>query len=98
MDEPKFWTYLRINNFLYDQIYVLCTRCEIISFEGISKISQPLNRILCILYVATKLSSWVRWLLSETFFCIKKIYVIRQIRLPNLTIYKDKRNETFSEC
>ena len=37
-------------------------------------------------------------IISETLFRIKKIYVIRQIRLPNLTIYKDKRNETFREC
>ena len=32
----------------------------------------------------------MRWLLSQTLFRIKKIYVIRQIRSPNLTIYKDK--------
>ena len=37
-------------------------------------------------------------IINETLFRIKKIYVIRQIRLPNLTIYKHKRNETFREC
>ena len=37
-------------------------------------------------------------IISEILFRIKKIYLIRQIRLPNLTIYEDKRNETFREC
>ena len=50
---------------------ILYTRWEIISFEGIDKILQPLTRILCIFYVATKLSSWVRWL-SCRFFSYQK--------------------------
>ena len=87
-------------NQILSKVYAknLYTRREFLSFEGISKILQPLTRILCILYVATKLSSWVCWFLWRTFFRINKICVTRQIRSPNLTIYKDKRNETFSEC
>ena len=65
---------------------------------GQGKIAQPLNGIVCILYVAPTLCSWVRRLLCRTFFSYQKIYVTRQIRSPNLTIYKVKRNETFREC
>ena len=80
----------KLKNFLlvymfFSHIYInykliaknLYARREFLSFEGIAIISQPLTRILCILYVATKLSSWVHWLLNETFFGIQKIYVIR---------------------